>query len=95
MAILFQQSVSELLGGPCNKSDIPVKLVTSCSKLVDNLEQAIDRLKQTARNEIKLSYNVKLSCNVIYFRRFWNCESYGEHAGYGRNMLWYTLLSKS
>ena len=25
------KSVSELIGQPCNKSDVPVKLVTSCS----------------------------------------------------------------
>ena len=28
------RSVSELLGQPCDKSDIPVKLVTSCEQVV-------------------------------------------------------------
>ena len=27
---MYKRSVSELLGQPCNKSDIPVNLVTTC-----------------------------------------------------------------
>jgi hypothetical protein len=34
-------TVSDLLEQPCNKSDNAIKLVTACSKLVDNLGQAV------------------------------------------------------
>ena len=34
-------TVSELSGQPCNKSDIPVKLITSCSKLVKTLGKLV------------------------------------------------------
>ena len=42
MTILLKRFVPELLGQPCDKcDDILVKLVTSCSKLVDNFGQAV------------------------------------------------------
>ena len=34
-------TVSDLLEQPCNKSDNIKKLITACSKLVDNLGQAV------------------------------------------------------
>ena len=36
----YNRSASKLLGQLCNKSDVPVKLITSRSNLVDNFGQA-------------------------------------------------------
>ena len=61
----YNGSVSELLGQPCNKSDFPVKLVTSCQRTIYNVSgRVVSAYTNTSRRrELYIWYNT--DANVV------------------------------
>ena len=66
VAILLQQPCLELLGQPCNKSNIPVKLSTSCWQLVPNLKY---NFVETPRKFTWCFHKIIFSFDIHHIRR--------------------------